>query len=76
VELLTKVIPASNVLFGSEMIGAVRGKDPDTGQYFDDTKRYVDGCAALSDADRYKIFEGNARRVYPRLDARSRRKGK
>jgi len=22
----------------------------------------------LSEADRYKIFEGNARRVYPRLD--------
>jgi hypothetical protein len=38
------------VLFGSEMIGAVRGKDPATGQYFDDTKRYVDGIAALSDA--------------------------
>jgi 4-oxalmesaconate hydratase len=28
VELLTKVVPTSNVLFGSEMIGAVRGKDP------------------------------------------------
>lgn len=69
VELLTKVIPTSNVLFGSEMIGAVRGKDPCTGHYFDDTKRYVDQCSALSDADRAQIFEGNARRVYPRLDA-------
>lgn len=69
VELLTKVVPTSNVLFGSEMIGAVRGKDPETGHYFDDTKRYVDACEALSDADRQAIFEGNARRVYPRLDA-------
>jgi 4-oxalmesaconate hydratase len=76
VELLTKVIPADNVLFGSEMIGAVRGKDPATGQYFDDTKRYVDGIAALSDEDRYKIYEGNARRVYPRLDARLKAQGK
>ena len=76
VELLTKVIPADNVLFGSEMIGAVRGKDPSTGQYFDDTKRYVDGIAALSEEDRHKIYEGNARRVYPRLDARLKAQGK
>jgi hypothetical protein len=26
----------------------------------------------LSEAERYKIFEGNARRVFPRLDARLR----
>ncbi|MDB5440827.1 MAG: hypothetical protein JWM33_3254, partial [Caulobacteraceae bacterium] len=25
--------------FGSEMVGAVRGIDPQTGHYFDDTKR-------------------------------------
>ena len=68
VELLTKVIPAKNVLFGSEMIGAVRGRDPFTNYYFDDTKRYVDGCAGLSAEDRHAVFEGNARRVYPRLD--------
>jgi len=76
VELLTKVIPTDNVLFGSEMIGAVRGKDPRTGQYFDDTKRYIDACPMLSDEDRYKIFEGNARRVYPRLDKRLKARGK
>jgi 4-oxalmesaconate hydratase len=76
VELLTKVIPTDNVLFGSEMIGAVRGKDPNTGNYFDDTKRYVDACVALSDADRKKIYETNARRVYPRLDALLTARGK
>ena len=75
VEFLTKVIPTDNVMFGSEMIGAVRGKDPNTGQYFDDTKLYLDACPALSDADRHKIFETNARRVYPRLDARLRAQG-
>lgn len=75
VELLTKVVPVKNVLFGSEMIGAVRGRDPKTGHYFDDTKRYLDGCAALSDADRHAIFEGNARRVYPRLDKHLKAKG-
>jgi 4-oxalmesaconate hydratase len=75
VELLTSVVPADNVLFGSEMIGAVRGKDPDTGEFFDDTKKYVDACQHLNAADRAKIFEGNARRVYPRLDARLKKRG-
>jgi len=75
VELLTKVVPVSNVLFGSEMVGAVRGKDPKNGQYFDDTKRYLDACEALSDTDRFAIFEGNARRVYPRLDTQLKAKG-
>ena len=69
IRLLTEVIPVDNILFGSEMIGAVRGRDPNTGEYFDDTKRYLDACSHLSAADRHKIFEGNARRVYPRLDA-------
>jgi len=69
IELLTKVIPIDNILFASEMLGAVKGIDPETGHYFDDTKRYVDQAQGLSDADRHKIFEGNARRVYPRLDA-------
>jgi 4-oxalmesaconate hydratase len=68
IELLTSVIPVENVLFASEMVGAVRGIDPRTGHSYDDTKRYLDQVE-LSDADRSKIFEGNARRVYPRLDA-------
>ncbi len=58
------------------MIGAVRGRDPNTGEYFDDTKRYVDGCAQLSSEDRYKIFEGNTRRVYPRVDAKLKERAK
>lgn len=70
VEFLTRIIPVDNVLFGSEMIGAVRGRDPLSGAFFDDTKRYVDACTNLSAEDRYKIFEGNARRVYPRLQGR------
>ncbi len=42
IDLLTKVIPVKNVLFASEMIGAVRGIDPETGHYYDDTKRYIE----------------------------------
>ena len=70
IELLLKVIPADNILFASEMVGAVRGIDPETGQYYDDTKRYVDSIEGLSAADREKIFHGNVRKVYPRFAAR------
>jgi 4-oxalmesaconate hydratase len=68
IELLLKVVPADNVLFGSEMVGAVRGIDPETGHYFDDTKRYIDALPTLSAEDRNKIFEGNARKVFPRIN--------
>jgi 4-oxalmesaconate hydratase len=67
IDLLAKVVPVENVLFASEMIGAVRGIDPRTGFNYDDTKRYVE-AAALTPAQRHAIYEGNARRVYPRLD--------
>jgi 4-oxalmesaconate hydratase len=67
IDCLLAVIPAENVLFASEMVGAVRGIDPETGHHYDDTRRYID-AAGLSDDDRTAIFEGNARRVYPRLE--------
>jgi 4-oxalmesaconate hydratase len=66
IELLFKVVPIENILFGSEMVGAVRGIDPETGHYYDDTKRYLDALS-LDEPSRRKVFEGNARRVYPRL---------
>jgi 4-oxalmesaconate hydratase len=66
IDLLTKVIPAENILFASEMVGAVKGVDPETGFNFDDTKRYID-AAALDPADKEKIYEGNAFKVFPRL---------
>jgi 4-oxalmesaconate hydratase len=68
IDLLLGVIDSDNVLFASEMIGAVRGADPATGIAWDDTKTYLDQ-AGLTDEQRHKIFEANVRRVYPRLDA-------
>jgi 4-oxalmesaconate hydratase len=67
IDLLLKVIPIRNILFASEMVGAVRGIDPETGHYFDDTRRYIDGAPGLTDAERNQIFEGNTRRVFKRL---------
>ncbi len=74
IDLLADVIATKNILFGSEMVGAVRGIDPTTGHYFDDTKRYVDALP-IDDAAKHAIFEGNARRVFPRLDARLKARG-
>jgi 4-oxalmesaconate hydratase len=75
IDLLFDVIELDNILFGSEMIGAVRGIDEETGHYFDDTRRYVDAAGLLLD-EREQVYSGNARRVYPRLDALLRARGR
>jgi 4-oxalmesaconate hydratase len=57
------------------MIGAVRGIDPETGHFYDDTKRYIESVP-MDAMDRRKIYETNARRVYPRLNAALRAGGR
>jgi 4-oxalmesaconate hydratase len=69
IDLLHRVIGVDNILFASEMLGAVRGADPETGVAWDDTLVYVDNLG-LTEAERSAIVEQNARRVYPRLDRR------
>jgi 4-oxalmesaconate hydratase len=51
-------------------VGAVRGIDERSGHYYDDTRRYVEAAfekGTLSGEARAAVFEGNVRRVYPRL---------
>ncbi len=74
INLLFEVISVDNILFGSEMVGAVRGIDPETGHPFDDTRRYVDALD-IPEAHKGLVFEANARRVYPRLDAALKARG-
>jgi 4-oxalmesaconate hydratase len=74
IDLLVEVIDNKNILFGSEMIGAVRGIDPQTGQYFDDTKRYIDN-AKISADEKASIFSTNTRKVFPRLDKKLEARG-
>ncbi len=76
IDLLTTVIPTKNILFASEMIGAVRGIDPQTGHYFDDTKRYIEVSNILTPEEKYQVYEGNARRVFSRLDKSLKARGK
>lgn len=75
VDTLFRVVDTKNILFGSELLGAVKAVDPETGHSFDDTKRYIDKLD-LSTDERHAVFEGNARRVYPRLDERLRAQGR
>ncbi|MGB3407504.1 MAG: amidohydrolase family protein [Jannaschia sp.] len=75
IDCLFEVIDIDNILFASEMFGAVKGVDPETGHNFDDTKRYIDALD-LSEADRAKVYEGNVRRVFPRLDAALKAQGR
>ncbi|MBV8964036.1 MAG: amidohydrolase, partial [Hyphomicrobiales bacterium] len=49
---------------------------PETGHHFDDTKHYIEATLNLSAEDRHKIYEENARRVYPRLDAALKASGR
>jgi 4-oxalmesaconate hydratase len=74
INLLAEVIPADNILFASEMIGAVQGIDPQTGYEFDDTKRYIDQLT-IKDDDKRKIFSLNALKAYPRLNGLLKRRG-
>jgi 4-oxalmesaconate hydratase len=75
-DLLARVVPVENILFASEMIGAVRGIDPETGHHYDDTRRYVEASEQLTAAQKQQIYEDNTRRVYPRLDRALKQKGK
>ncbi|MET9381615.1 amidohydrolase family protein [Streptomyces sp. NPDC002928] len=67
-ELLVDVVPTANVLFASEMIGAVRAVDPETGRRFDDTKYLLDSIPTLDGPDRQALYGDNALRVFGRLD--------
>ncbi|HKR89902.1 MAG TPA: amidohydrolase family protein [Phenylobacterium sp.] len=63
-ELLVKVAGPDAVCFGTERIGSGTQINPDTGRSYDDLKPEIEAMTFLSDADRYKIFEGNARRLF------------
>jgi 4-oxalmesaconate hydratase len=59
-ELLFAVVGADRVLFGTER--------PGSGGSLEDLKPVLDKLPSLSDDDRRAVYEGNARRVYTRLD--------
>jgi 4-oxalmesaconate hydratase len=68
-QLLIDTVPAKNLLFASEMIGAVRGTDPSTGRRYDDTRSLLDAADDLDEPERAAIASGNAFKVFARLSA-------
>ncbi|MBN9389712.1 MAG: amidohydrolase [Chloroflexi bacterium] len=66
-EMLIRKMGVDNVLFATEMFGTAQTVDPHTGQRFDEVGvDFVKQISWLSDEDRTKIFEGNARKVFSR----------
>jgi 4-oxalmesaconate hydratase len=65
-ELLFRIVGTDNVLFATERPGTGSVMDPSTGKMFDDLKPIIEGIGWLDAAAKFKIFEGNARKLYPR----------
>lgn len=63
-ELLIKVVGPDHVLYGSECPGVGSSINPETGETYDKTVPLIESIDWLSDEDKYKIFEGNARKVF------------
>lgn len=63
-ELLFKVIGTDNCMFGTETPGTGSAMDPATGRMLDDLKPVIDDIDWLTEADRKKIYEENAKSLY------------
>ena len=67
-DLLFKRVGHDRCCFGTERPGSGGGIDPDTGRPYDDIKPMIEGLASLDADAKTAIFEGNARRLFSRLD--------
>jgi 4-oxalmesaconate hydratase len=67
VELLLKMIGVDHCLFGTDRPANGDTIDPKTGHAFNDIKWYIEQIPWLTDEDRYKLFEGNARKLFSHL---------
>jgi 4-oxalmesaconate hydratase/OH-DDVA meta-cleavage compound hydrolase len=63
-ELLIKTVGVDHVLYGAECPGVGSAINPDTGLTFDNIVPYIKGFDWLSDADKAKILENNARELF------------
>lgn len=67
ISMLVKLVGSDRVVFGTENPGSGTALNPETGRSFDDIKYLIDGIESLSAEDRFNIYEGNVRRLFPRL---------
>ena len=67
-ELLIKVVGSDRVLFGTDKPANGSVKDPVTNRVLNDVKPLINQIEWLNDEDKSAIFEGNARKLYSRLE--------
>jgi predicted TIM-barrel fold metal-dependent hydrolase len=67
IDLLFRIVGTDRCMFGTENPGSGSSKDPKTGAWLDDLKPVIEGIDWLSEEDRSRVFEDNARAVYPRF---------
>jgi 4-oxalmesaconate hydratase len=67
IELLLRLVGTDRVLFGTEKPGSGSAPDPKTGRELDDLKPVIESIDWLTEEDRRRIFEKNARAVYKRI---------
>ncbi len=65
-EMLIRKMGVDNVVFSTEMLGTATAVDQKTEKCFDDTVGLVKSIEWLTEEDLYKVFEGNARKLYSR----------
>lgn len=63
-EMLFRWATPDRCMFGTERPGAGTAQDPKTGQWMDDTRPLIESIESLTAADKKKIFEDNARKVF------------
>ncbi len=66
-DFLFRMVGTERCLFGTENPGSGSARDPRTGAMLDDLKPVIESIGWLSQADRARVFEDNARAIYPRL---------
>lgn len=64
IELLVRIVGADRTLFGTDRPATGTVVDPDTGRTLDDLKPVIEEIEWLSDEERQRIFEGNAKELY------------
>lgn len=64
IELLIRTVGSDRVLFGTEKPGSGSAIDPNTGKWMDDLKPVIESIEWLTEEDKKKIFEDNARALY------------
>ncbi len=66
-DFLFRIVGTDRCLFGTENPGSGSSRDPRTGAWMDDLKPVIESITWLSETDRGRIFEDNARAVFPRF---------